>query len=158
MKNVTLSLAALAAMAFTGSAQAVVKIGNDMGRCSAGKGPSVLVTIRGLKSSTGKVRVQSYRATKAEWLKKGRGLTRIETKARAGTMSFCMPFSKVGNYAIAVRHDKNNNGKTDIFSDGGGMSNNPSINIFNLGKPSVKKVAFYVGSNVKRITINMKYR
>jgi len=158
MKFLNISLAATAALAFTAGAQAGAPTKNDLARCNSGKGPSALVTLRGLKTSTGKVRVQSYRATKAQWLKKGAGINRIETAARAGSMTFCMPFPKPGNYAIAVRHDKNNNGKTDIFSDGGGMSNNPSINIFNLGKPSYKKVSFYVGSNVKRMTINMKYR
>jgi len=157
MKKSLLSIIALSAIAFTGSAQAGTKIGNNLSRCNAGKGPAVLITVRGLKSSSGKVRVQSYRATKSEWLKSGRWLNRIEGSARAGTMSFCMPVPKSGSYGIAVRHDKNGNGKTDIRSDGGGMSNNPSINIFNLGKPSVKKVAFPVGSGVKRITINMKY-
>ncbi len=41
--------------------------------------------------------------------------------------------------------------------DGGGFSNNPSINILNLGKPSVCKVAFVAGPGVTRITINLKY-
>ncbi len=62
-----------------------------------------------------------------------------------------------GNYAVAVRHDKNGNGSTDISSDGGGFSNNPSISVLNLGKPSVGKVSFYVGSGVTTVTINMKY-
>jgi uncharacterized protein (DUF2141 family) len=51
----------------------------------------------------------------------------------------------------------NGNGKTDISKDGGGFSNNPSINIFNLGKPSVSKVSFYAGTGVTKITINLKY-
>ncbi|HCB79650.1 MAG TPA: hypothetical protein DEP68_12890, partial [Erythrobacter sp.] len=64
---------------------------------------------------------------------------RMEAPAKAGTMTFCMPVPKPGVYGIAVRHDVNGNGSTDIFKDGGAMSNNPSINIFNLGKPSYKK-------------------
>jgi len=72
-------------------------------------------------------------------------------------MTFCMPFDGPGTYAIAVRHDKNGNGKTDISSDGGGMSNNPSINIFNLGKPSYKKTRISIGDSVSTITINMRY-
>ena len=101
--------------------------------------------------------MQSYPATKAAWLTKGRWLHRVESGARAGSMSFCLPVATVGNYAIAVRHDKNGNGSTDISSDGGGFSNNPSINILNLGKPSVGKVSFYAGSGVTTITVNMKY-
>jgi len=157
MKKAFLSIAALSAIAVAGSAHAGSKISNNMSACSAGGGPAVLVTVRGIESSTGKIRVQSYRATKSEWLKSGRWLNRIETRARAGTMSFCVPVPSSGSYGIAVRHDKNGNGKTDIRSDGGAMSNNPSINIFNLGKPSVNKVAFPVSNGVKRISVKMRY-
>jgi uncharacterized protein (DUF2141 family) len=151
------AFATAAALAMTGSASAGSVISNDMSRCAAGKGPAVKVVVNGIKASSGKLRVQSYPATKAAWLAKGRWLNRIEAGARAGTMSFCVPVAAAGNYAIAVRHDKNGNGSTDISSDGGGFSNNPSINILNLGKPAVGKVSFYAGSGVTTININMKY-
>lgn len=133
------------------------KISNDMSKCRSGNGPAVLVNVSGIKSSSGKMRVQSYRGTKAEWLKSGAWLHRIEAEASAGNMTFCMPIPAAGTYGIAIRHDVNGNGKSDISSDGGGMSNNPSINIFNLGKPSYTKTAFSVGSGVKTINITMKY-
>lgn len=154
----TLALAATG-LALAGPAQAQYRqtISNDMSKCSSSAGPAVKITVRGIEEANGRIRVQSYKGTKADWLKKGRWLNRIETSARAGTMTFCMPVPAAGTYGIAVRHDKNGNGKTDITSDGGGMSNNPSINIFNLGKPSYKKTAFSVGDGVTAITINMKY-
>ncbi len=133
------------------------KIGNDMSKCHSEAGPAVMVTVDGIKSSQGKVRVQSYRATAEEWLAKGRWLNRIEAPARAGTMTFCMPVPQAGTYGIAVRHDANGNGSTEITKDGGAMSNNPGINIFNLGKPSYKKTAFSVGEGVKSIRIQMRY-
>ena len=64
---------------------------------------------------------------------------------------------EAGSYGIGVRHDVNNNDETDLTQDGGGMSNNPSINILNLGKPSYKKTAFAVGDGVRAIRIQMKY-
>ena len=134
------------------------KIDNDLSRCDGSNGSAVLVKISGVKAGTGTMRVQTYRGTKSEWLKKGAWLHRVEMPARKGDMQFCLPIEAAGTYAVAVRHDINNNGKTDIFSDGGGMSNNPSINIFNLGKPSYKKTAFAVGNEVKSINIRMKYR
>ena len=118
---------------------------------------AVLVTVDGVKASRGKIRVQSYRATAADWLKKGRWINRIEAPARAGTMAFCMPVPASGSYGIAVRHDLDGDGDTDLSSDGGGMSNNPSINIFNLGKPSYTKTGFSVNGGVKSIRINMRY-
>jgi len=134
----------------TASLAAGQKISNNLGKCRTGGGPAVYITVSGVKSSTGKVRVQSYHGTKAEWLKKGKWLSRIEVPARG---KFCVPVPGAGTYGIAVRHDANGNGKTDISKDGGAMSNNPSINIFNLGKPSYKKTKFAVGNTVKSIRI-----
>ncbi len=130
---------------------------NDLLPCEKGHGPAVYITVTGIASSTGNIRVQSYRATEGDWLETGHWLTRIEVPAHAGTMSFCLPLPAPGMYGIALRHDRNGNGKTDIFSDGGGMSNNPSINIFNLGKPSYKKTAITVGNGITSILIQMRY-
>ena len=150
---VSIAAVALASSAATaGSA-----INNDMARCSSGNGPAVLVTVQGVKAATGRVRVQSYPATSNAWLSKGSWINRIESRASAGSMSFCVPVPVAGKYGIAVRHDSNANGKTDIRQDGGGFSNNPSLNILNLGKPSVNKVSFYAGTGVTKITINLKY-
>ena len=135
-------------------------IPNDLERCGGSRnGPAVLVDVRGFAAETGKVRVQSYTATKSAWLSKGEWLNRIDIPVRPsnGTMRFCMPVPQPGKYGIAVRHDRDGNGKTDISRDGGGFSNNPSINIFNLGKPGVEKAAFYAGPGVTKITITLKY-
>lgn len=132
-------------------------ISNNLSRCDGDNGPAVLITLRGLSAASGKVRVQSYKATKAEWLSKGAWLNRIETPASNTNMSICMPVPAAGNYGIAIRHDRNGNGKTDFRQDGGGFSNNPKLSIFNLGKPSVGKVSFYAGNGVTKITINMQY-
>ena len=148
--------------AFTGTVSAAQPkyretISNNMSQCAPGNGPAVRVTIRGIKSSTGKVRIQSYRATKTDWLAKGKWINRIEVPARKGSMTFCMPVPGPGAYAIAARHDANNNNDTDVFKDGGAMSNNPSINILNLGKPGIDKTRFEVNGGVKRMSITMLY-
>ena len=154
-----LALGALGlAVAVPGHAQYREKIGNDLSQCRGGGGPAVLVTVEGVKASTGRMRVQTYRATSADWLKKGRWLNRVEASAKAGTMAFCLPVPSSGSYAVAVRHDLDGDGETDLMGDGGAMSNNPSINIFNLGRPSVSKTAFAVGDGVKSIRVQMRYR
>lgn len=147
------------ALAIPADAQALYrqKIANDMSKCAPGAGPAVRVSVQGVQGSSGTVRVQSYRGTKEDWLEKGRWINRIETPARAGTMVVCVPLPESGTYGIAVRHDKNGNGKTDLREDGGGMSNNPAINLFNLGKPHYKKAAFTVDDGVQSIAIEMKY-
>ena len=143
------------AAAMPAHAQYRQEIGNDPERCRGG-GPAVNVTVTGIKASSGRMRVQLYRATRQDWLEKGRWIHRIEVPARAGSMTFCMPVPAAGSFGIAVRHDVNNNGETDLTQDGGGVSNNPSINLFNLGKPSYDKAAVQV-SGVRSITINMRY-
>lgn len=152
-----LALAGLgvAVLAVPAQAQYRQAISNDPARCR-GDGPAVNVTITGIKSSTGRMRVQLYRATKADWLAKGRWIHRIEAPARAGSMTFCMPVPEAGSFGIGVRHDVNGNGSTDLTQDGGGASNDPSFSIFNLGKPSYDKAAFQV-NGVRSITITMRY-
>ncbi len=157
MHKVMIPLVAAGLLVISGSAQAGSVIANDMAKCSAGKGPAIQVNVRGIKGTSGKLRVQNYPATASAWLAKGRWLHRIEARASAGSLTFCVPLSASGKYAIAVRHDKNANGKTDISADGGGFSNNPSINVLNLGKPAVGKVAFSAGPGVTTVTVNMKY-
>lgn len=132
-------------------------INNDMRQCAPGGGPAVRVTIRGIKSATGKIRLQSYRATREDWLAKGKWINRIEVPARKGNMTFCVPVPGPGSYALAARHDANDNNETDIWQDGGAMSNNPSINILNLGKPGIDKTRFDIVRGVKRMSITMLY-
>lgn len=165
MTSTTKTLAGMAGVALAGLALAAPvqaqyrqTISDNPAKCAAGAGPAVRVTVTGIKESKGTMRVQSYRGTQQDWLEKGKWINRIEAPARAGSMTFCMPVPAPGTYGIAVRHDINGNGKTDIFADGGAMSNNPSINIWNLGKPSYKKTAFQVGNGVESITIAMRYR
>lgn len=147
----------IAAAVVPASAAQQREISNDLEACRSGSGPALLVTVTGVKASSGKMRVQTYRATREDWMEKGKWITRIETAAKAGTMTFCLPVPDPGTYGVAVRHDVNGNGKTDITQDGGGISNNPSINIFNLGKPSYTKVGVGVAREVKSISIKMKY-
>ncbi|MEE4201368.1 DUF2141 domain-containing protein [Erythrobacter sp.] len=132
-------------------------IANDMRSCAPGKGPAVRVTINGIKNASGTVRAQVYNGTRADWLESGKWLNRIEMPARSGRMTVCLPVPASGNYAVAVRHDVNGNGKTDIRTDGGAMSNNPAINLFNLGKPAIDKTRFRVGDGVSAINVTMKY-
>ena len=158
-----IGLAAIA-VGTVGSSAAIAgtQISNDMSKCSGKNGPAVLITLTGLTTSSGNVRVQSYPATKSAWLEKGRWLNRIEQRASTGTMQFCMPVPKAGNYAIAVRHDKNRNGKTDLTGDGGGFSGNPKVSvtraIFGKSVVPVDKSSFYAGSGVTRISILLRYR
>ena len=147
---------ASALVAAPAAAQFQQVIRNDPARCN-GSSPAIRVNVSGIASSQGNLRVQLYRGVASDWLERGRWIYRIETPARAGSMSVCLPVPEAGSYAVAVRHDVNGNGETDLRTDGGAMSNNPSINIFNLGKPSVTRTRFDVGNGVVSIAVTMRY-
>ncbi|MBB6124265.1 DUF2141 domain-containing protein [Sphingobium subterraneum] len=134
-------------------------IDNDLSRCAPSAGPAVLVDVSGFKGATGKIRVQAYPATRSAWLESGAWIDRIDVPVQAsnGRMKFCLPLPAPGRYGIAVRHDRNGNGKTDLREDGGGFSNNPKASIFNLGKPSVDKAAITVGNAPTSISITLQY-
>ncbi|MFB0612012.1 DUF2141 domain-containing protein [Aurantiacibacter poecillastricola] len=149
---------AIAALGLSAPAQAQYRneITHSVAPCR-GNGPAVWLQVVNIEGSQGTMRFQLYRGTQRDWLETGRWINRIELPARNGTMQVCIPVPSPGEYAIAIRHDKNGNGRTDITSDGGGMSGNPSINIFNLGKPGVDKTRFSIGREVLPMTIRMRY-
>jgi len=153
----------LAALLMTVSSAASAQrseVENELEKCAAqAKAPAVLVNVTGFRGEEGNIRVQSYPATKQDWLEKGRWISRIDmpVKVRDHYMQFCLPVPSPGVYGIAVRHDRNGNGKTDFNEDGGGFSNNPSLNIFNMGKPSVDKIGIEVGEGVSTIIVKLKY-
>lgn len=151
---------AILALAVGMSAPANAQYRNELRHSIApcqGNGPAVWIHITDIARAQGTIRVQLYRGTDADWLESGRWLNRIELPASSGPMQVCMPVPASGDYAIAIRHDLNGNGRTDITSDGGGMSNNPSINIFNLGRPSIDRTRFSIGNEVKPMSIRMRY-
>lgn len=156
-------LALAAALAAPVAAQGYVygrAVNNDLSQCAAGKGPAVRITVTGLKSSAGNLFVRAYPANKADWLVSKRYVIRVDAKPQAGSMTVCVPLPAEGAFAIAVQHDVNGNRKTDISTDGAGMSNNPGIKKI-LGlipqAPPLEKVRFTAGPGVTRMTVSMQY-
>lgn len=130
-------------------------LGPDAARCKTG-GPALLVSLRGLKSRVGLVRVWLFGSNPSDFLKKGRKMHRVELPATATAMDVCLAVPGPGRYAVAVRHDTNADRDSD-FGDGGGFSRNPKISLVNL-RPSYKDVAFNVGPGVHRVPVVMQYR
>ena len=133
---------------------------NDLSQCDGGKGPAVRIAVSGLKSSEGNLFVRAYPASSADWLKSKRYVMRVDAIPQKGSMTVCVPLPAPGDYAIAVQHDANGNRKTDVSTDGAGMSNNPGVKKI-LGlvprPPSVDKTRFTVGPGITRMAITMQY-
>jgi len=118
---------------------------------------SIIVQVRGFKSGVGMVRAQLYGPDPADFLASGKWVTRIERRREAGdVMRFCFPVAAPGRYAIAIRHDANDNGRSD-WNDGGGFSRNPGLSVFNM-KPKFADVAVDVGNGPVTVDIVMQYR
>ena len=127
--------------------------------CSAGQ-PAMLVHVVGFKARTGVVRVQSYGGNPDHYFDKGSYLKRIDLRVpAAGALDVCVPVPAPGRYAVSVRHDIDGSGHTGR-SDGGGMSGNPHLSLFDLmfkRKPAPEQVAVAVGPGVRVVPIVLNY-
>ena len=148
----------LSASAYAVPARAQEVLGADAAACApTASGPAVLVRIHGFKSRTGKIRVQTYGNDAEHFLAKGSKLRRVEVPVQpAGDMHVCIEVPSPGTYAVAVRHDRDGNGKSG-WSDGGGFSRNPKLRLPNP-KPDFEEVAIDVGSAVRRIDVVLNYK
>lgn len=147
--------AALVALLVTAPASAGV-LGPDAAACAQGAS-SVLVRVDGFKARSGVLRVQVYGSNPADFLAKGKKLRRVDVPVtRGGRMDVCVALPGPGEYAIAVRHDVDGNGKSG-WNDGGGFSRNPELSLVSL-KPKYRDVAIKVGNDVRAIDVVLNYR
>jgi uncharacterized protein (DUF2141 family) len=131
-------------------------LGPDAAACVRGD-PAVLVRVDGFKARTGTLRVQVYGDKPADFLAKGKKLRRIDLPVTPrGPMDVCVALPAPGEYAVAVRHDLDGNGKSG-WSDGGGFSRNPAISLLKL-RPDYRDVAVRVGDGVTRLAVVLNYR
>jgi len=155
-KLVAVAIAASLVLIAPAAAQAR-PIGPDAAICENGRSAAVLVRVDGFKKRTGKLRVQIYGSNPDEFLAKGKWQKRVDLPvAESGPMEVCVGLPEAGNYAVAVRHDLDGNGKSG-WSDGGGFSRNPKISLFDL-KPKYAEVYIPVGNSVRPVDVILNYR
>lgn len=149
MIRLLVPFAMLASIAVPAAAQGITT------GCTAATPHRLIVDIRGLRASTGGVRVQLY--DEAGFLEKGRWLARVEASASGRrSIEVCVPVPRPGTYGVAIRHDANANGRSDS-GDGGAFSRDPKLSILRL-KPSFTQVAIPVGAGTSRVSVTMNYR
>lgn len=124
--------------------------------CLAGdqNAPRVLVDVSGIATDEGTLRVQIYGDDPDDFLVSGKKVTRVDVPTKEGQQSVCVTFPTEGNFAMAVMHDKNANGKADIFSEGFGFSNNPKLS---FGPPDHEDTVFKVEAGVKQMDVELTY-
>lgn len=147
-------------VAFLASAAAVPAsasvLGPEAAACRPGApGPAALVRVYGFKDREGQLRVQLYGGNPDTFLDKGTKLKRIELQvAPAGDMEVCVALPHPGEFAIAVLHDRNSNGKMNPTSDGVGFSRNPKLG---LSKPDQRGAAFVARGGVQTFDVVLNY-
>ena len=115
----------------------------------------VRITVAGLKSDAGRVRVAVF-ATAEVWLKKAQYTRVLEINGRqAAWLLEDVPY---GEYAIAVYHDENANGRLDknlvgMPSEPYGFSNNARRT---FGAPTWEKARFPVASPSLEVAVSVK--
>ena len=114
----------------------------------------VLVDISGIDTAEGQLRVQVYSDNPEDFLVSGKKVMRVDVPSQEQATSVCVTFPQSGMYSIAVMHDKNANGKADIFSEGFGFSNNPKLS---FGPPDHEDTLFQVETGVKEMDIALTY-
>lgn len=114
----------------------------------------VLVDVSGIASSEGTLRVQIYNDNPDDFLVSGKKVTRVDVPTIEGEQMVCVTFPAAGTYSMAVMHDKNANGKADIFTEGFGFSNNPKLA---FGPPDHEDTLFTVGEGVKTMDVALTY-
>jgi uncharacterized protein (DUF2141 family) len=119
----------------------------------------MLVHVDGFKKRAGMLRVQAYGGNPTRYFEKGAWLKRVDIPVPAsGSVDVCVPVAANGLYAVSVRHDLDNSGKTGM-SDGGGMSGNPRLSLFDVmfkRKPDPRKVQVSV-HGVTRVPVTLNY-
>jgi uncharacterized protein (DUF2141 family) len=153
-----LSAAVVASLALVAPSVAQARtLGPDAAACEAGGSSAVLVRVDGFKQRTGKVRVQIYGSNPDHFLAKGKWVKRIDLPVtQGGRMDVCVALPAAGNYAVAVRHDVDGNGKSG-WNDGGGFSRNPSLSLTSL-KPKYSEVFIPVAAAPRTIDVTLNYR
>ena len=154
MKKVSVAFLTVA-MAALWSAPGTAAIAGDTAVC-ARDDSAVLVRVEGFKVRQGTLRVQVYGSNPADFLAKGKKLKRVDVPVGAGRMDVCVGLPGPGNYAVAVRHDVDGNGKSG-WNDGGGFSRNPDISLTRL-KPKYREVVIEVGRGVRPVDVTLNYR
>ena len=134
-------------------------LGTDAEACLPGgnhNGLAALVRVTGFKDREGRLRLQYYSDDPKSFLASGAYIRRQEMPmTAAGDMVLCITVPAPGRYAFVVLHDRDEDGRLSIWSDGVGFSTNPRLA---LAKPKVAPMLVTIGSGVTPMVIVMNYR
>lgn len=137
-------------------------LGTDGASCAGGQGPTIQVTVNGLKDRTGNLKLEVYPATEADWLKDDRDLIaqgktfrriRVATP-KTGAVQLCIRVPQPGRYALLFTHDRDGKNKFNIWQDGMGVTGAAKMG---RSKPTVAQATVDVGAGGVTVTMRAQY-
>lgn len=128
--------------------------------CAASE-PGVRVNVSGLRDRSGKLKLELYPATQADFLqddsdllKAGKVFRRIVAAVPAQSASLCVPVPRPGRYAVIVIHKRDGSPKFSVMNDGVALSGNSKIG---RRKPTVGEATVVVADRVATVDARMQY-
>jgi uncharacterized protein (DUF2141 family) len=119
----------------------------------------LVISIKNLKNTQGKVGILLFNREDGFPTDSEQAIRDVLTPIEGINMTYTFPDLTFGEYAVAVMHDENDNGKLDtnlfgIPREGNGVSNNV---VGKLGPPRFQKAAFQFRKNNQSVEIELRY-
>lgn len=132
------------------------------GNCALVSGAPVYVSVTGLKDRTGRLKVEIYPNTEADFLRDdtglkadGRPFRRVWASIPAsGPVTVCIRAPSGGQWALLVTHDRDGKNKFNFWQDGAGFPSNQKLG---RARPKVRQALLNVAPNGGGVTVRMQY-
>ncbi len=139
------------------------RLGTEAAKCRTPEaGPAFEIAIEGLKDRKGVLRIELYPDNDTDFLaddnvlvQAGKAFRRLDAPVPPqGPVLLCLRAPTPGRYSLAILHDRNDDRKFTLFSDGVGFPGNPRLG---MSKPPAAAAAAEAGPGLTRIRIRMNY-
>lgn len=156
------AVVAAALLSLTAPAVAQPILGEDAAACAGGSGPAFKVNVVDLRDRAGRLKLELYPATEADFLKDDRDLVKAgkffhriwATTPASGPVVLCIRAPRPGNYALVFTHDRDDRNKFHLWKDGVGLPSNRRIG---RSRPTLADATVTVGGGVTQMTIRAQY-
>jgi len=141
----------------------VPTLGVAEARCAPGEtGPAVIVTAIGLKDRRGRLRIEVYPDTAADFLADDNLLVAAHKTFRraeidlvlTGAAQVCARLPAAGRYTMSVVHDRDGNRKFGAMTDGIGFPGDPHLG---WSKPRAAEAGFVAGPGITTVRVTLNY-
>lgn len=132
------------------------------GSCALPGGPRVLVNVEGLKDRSGRLKVEIYPATEADFLKDDRDLLREGKPFKrvwapmpaSGPVTVCIRAPSAGQWALLFTHDRDGKNKFNFWQDGAGFPSNQRLG---RSRPKLRQALLNVAPSGGSVTVRAQY-